>query len=96
MSILHLENTELQEFDGSYTEYNYALLEKKIELQEIAAEEQAEIAHYKEEIVSLKQQLKQQLQIHKILIPNKDMDFLGLPSFFYQILRRLYIVGSVV
>ena len=42
--ILHLENTELQEFDGSYTEYNYALLEKKIELQEIVAEEQAEIA----------------------------------------------------
>ena len=42
--ILHLENTDLQEFDGSYTEYNYALLEKKIELQEIVAEEQAEIA----------------------------------------------------
>ena len=41
--ILHLENTEIQEFDGSYTEYNYALLEKKIELQEIVAEEQAEI-----------------------------------------------------
>lgn len=41
--ILHLENTELQEFDGSYREYNYALLEKKVELQEIAAEEQAEI-----------------------------------------------------
>lgn len=42
--ILHLENTDLQEFDGSYTEYNYALLEKKIELQEIVAKEQAEIA----------------------------------------------------
>lgn len=42
--ILHLENTDLQEFDGSYTEYNYALLQKKIELQEIVAEEQAEIA----------------------------------------------------
>ena len=41
--ILHLENTDLQEFDGSYTEYNYALLQKKVELQEIAAEEQAEI-----------------------------------------------------
>ena len=42
--ILHLENTDLQEFDGSYTEYNYALLEKKVELQEIVAKEQAEIA----------------------------------------------------
>lgn len=42
--ILHLEDTDLQEFDGSYSEYNYALLQKKIELQEIVAEEQAEIA----------------------------------------------------
>ncbi len=42
--ILHLENTDIQEFDGNYNDYNYALLQKKIELQEIAAEEQEEIA----------------------------------------------------
>lgn len=42
--ILHLENTDIQEFDGNYIDYNYALLQKKIELQEIAAEEQEEIA----------------------------------------------------
>ena len=42
--ILHLENTDIQEFDGSYIDYNYALLQKKIELQEIVAEEQEEIA----------------------------------------------------
>ena len=41
--ILHLENTDIQEFDGNYTEYNFALLEKKIELQELAAADQEEI-----------------------------------------------------
>ena len=43
-NILHLEDTDIQEFDGNYIDYNYALLQKKIELQEIAAEEQEEIA----------------------------------------------------
>ena len=42
--ILHLENTDIQEFDGNYNDYNYALLQKKIELQEMVAEEQEEIA----------------------------------------------------
>lgn len=41
--ILHLENTDVQEFDGNYVDYNFALLQKKIELQEQAAAEQAEI-----------------------------------------------------
>lgn len=41
--ILHLENTELQEFNGRYIEYNFALLQNKIELQELAATDDAEI-----------------------------------------------------
>lgn len=41
--ILHLEDGELQEFDGDYITYNYMLLQKKIELQEQALEEQKEI-----------------------------------------------------
>lgn len=41
--ILHLEDTDIQEFDGSFVEYNFSLLAKKIELQEQAAKEQAEI-----------------------------------------------------
>ena len=41
--ILHLENTDIQEFDGNYIDYNFALLQKKIELQEMVAEEQEEI-----------------------------------------------------
>ena len=42
--ILHLENTDIQEFDRNYIDYNFALLQKKIELQEMVAEEQEEIA----------------------------------------------------
>lgn len=34
--IIHLENTYLQEFDGRYIDYNYSLLQSKIELQELA------------------------------------------------------------
>lgn len=41
--ILHLEQTELQEFEGRYIDYNFALLQKKIELQEQAAKEAEEI-----------------------------------------------------
>ena len=49
--ILHLENTDIQEFDGSYIEYNLALLQKKIELQELAKRDKDEIAR-NEEIVN--------------------------------------------
>ena len=41
--ILHLENTDIQEFDGNYVDYNFALLEKKIDLQEQALKDQEEI-----------------------------------------------------
>lgn len=41
--ILHLENKELQEFNGRYIEYNFELLQNKIELQELAAIDEEEI-----------------------------------------------------
>lgn len=41
--ILHLEDTDIQEFDGDYISYNFMLLQKKIELQEQALEEKQEI-----------------------------------------------------
>ena len=42
--ILHLENTEIQEFDGRYIDYNFSLLQRKIELQELAIADTEEIA----------------------------------------------------
>ncbi|GKX65310.1 ABC-F family ATP-binding cassette domain-containing protein [Inconstantimicrobium mannanitabidum] len=41
--IIHLENLELQEFDGSYIDYNFSLLQTKIELQELAIADNEEI-----------------------------------------------------
>lgn len=41
--ILHLENMEIQEFDGSYIDYNFSLLQTKIELQELAAADNEEL-----------------------------------------------------
>ena len=41
--ILHLENAEIQEFDGTYIEYNFAMLQMKIEQQELAAADLEEI-----------------------------------------------------
>ncbi|CAM3207422.1 ATP-binding cassette domain-containing protein [Paenibacillus lupini] len=41
--ILHLENMEIQEFDGRYIDYNFSLLQTKIELQELTVAEKEEI-----------------------------------------------------
>lgn len=45
--IMHLENSELQEFDGRYIDYNFSLLLKKIELQELAIFDAQEIERNK-------------------------------------------------
>ena len=41
--IIHLENMELQEFDGRYIDYNFSLLQRKIELQELAIADTEEL-----------------------------------------------------
>ena len=41
--ILHMENMDVQEFNGTYTEYNYELLAMKIDLEEAANADQVEI-----------------------------------------------------
>ncbi|MCR8642966.1 ATP-binding cassette domain-containing protein [Paenibacillus sp. N1-5-1-14] len=52
--IIHLENKELQEFDGRYIDYNFSLLQTKIEMQEIAVAEQEEIERYDSVIDNLR------------------------------------------
>ncbi len=58
--ILHLENRELQEFDGSYVDYNFSLLQRKIELQELAAADTEEL----ERNENLIDQLRSKATIH--------------------------------
>jgi ATP-binding cassette subfamily F protein 3 len=45
--IIHLENKELQEFDGRFIDYKLSLLQTKIELQELAAADTEEIERNK-------------------------------------------------
>jgi ATP-binding cassette subfamily F protein 3 len=45
--IIHLENKQLQEFNGRYIEYKLSLLQTKIELQELAAADTEEIERNK-------------------------------------------------
>ena len=52
--IWHLENTDLQEFEGNFREYNFSLLQRKIELQEAAAKDIAEIARVSEMVERLR------------------------------------------
>lgn len=52
--IIHLENTQLQEFDGGYMEYNLSLLQKKIELQELAVADAEEIERNKKMVDKLR------------------------------------------
>lgn len=52
--IIHLENKELQEFDGRYIDYNFSLLEEKIELQELAQADTDEIERNDAMIIRLR------------------------------------------
>lgn len=52
--IIHLENMELQEFDGRYMDYNFALLLRKIELQELAQADNEEIARNEHVVTNLR------------------------------------------
>lgn len=52
--VIHLENKEIQEFDGSYIDYNFSLLQTKIELQELAAADTEEIERNEEIIDRLR------------------------------------------
>ncbi|MDY3240139.1 MAG: ATP-binding cassette domain-containing protein [Anaerovoracaceae bacterium] len=52
--ILHLENTDLQEFDGNYTEYRCSILREKLRLRIQNLEEQEEIARTEQMVERLR------------------------------------------
>lgn len=53
--IIHIENTRLREFDGSYPDYHFSLLQYKIERQEAADADQQEIDRNTEVVNKLRQ-----------------------------------------
>ena len=54
--IWHLENADLQEFEGNFLEYNFNLLQKKIELQQAAAVGAAEVQRANEMVERLRKE----------------------------------------
>lgn len=52
--MIHLENTEIQEFDGRYMDYNFSLLQTKIELQELTIAEEEEMVRNEKIIHNLR------------------------------------------
>lgn len=52
--ILHLEDKQLQEFEGTYIEYNLYLLKRKIELQELAYADSVEIERNRKVVEKLR------------------------------------------
>ncbi|QGQ99827.1 ABC transporter ATP-binding protein [Paenibacillus psychroresistens] len=52
--IIHLENTEIQEFDGRYMDYNFSLLQTKIELQELTIADDEKIERNENLIINLR------------------------------------------
>ncbi|MEK4059558.1 MULTISPECIES: ABC-F family ATP-binding cassette domain-containing protein [unclassified Paenibacillus] len=52
--IMHLENMEIQEFNGRYIDYNFSLLQTKIELQELTIAEDEEIERNESIIINLR------------------------------------------
>lgn len=54
--VWHLEDKDLQEFDGNFREYNFSLLKKKIELQEAATADEAEIQRATEMVEKLRKE----------------------------------------
>ena len=53
--IIHLENMELQEFEGRYIDYNFSLLQTKIELQELNVVDDEEIKRNEILIIKLRE-----------------------------------------
>ena len=53
--IWHLENGDLQEFEGNFTQYNYSRLQKKIELQLASIADEAEIQRITELVERLRE-----------------------------------------
>lgn len=54
--IWHLENADLQEFDGNFAQYQYARLRKKIEMQQASAKGEAEIQRATEMVERLRKE----------------------------------------
>lgn len=80
--IWHLENADLQEFDGNFRAYNLSLLQKKIDLQEAAAKDLGEIQRVTELVERLRDEAT------KIVDPLKGRTLKGKVSYLERLQAR--------
>ena len=80
--IWHLENGDLQEFDGNYTEYKLALLQTKIEAQETRQKEEAEIGRLEAMVERLRDAAEE------VIDPAKGRTLRGKVAFMERLKAR--------
>jgi len=75
--IWHLENGDLQEFDGSFTEYNHARLQKKIDLQLAALNDEEEIRRVSELVERLRDEASEVAEAQRGRTLKGKVSYLG-------------------
>ena len=80
--IWHLENGDLQEFDGNFTEYKLALLRTKIENQEAGQKEEAEIQRLEAMVERLRE------AADEVIDPAKGRTLRGKVAFMERLKAR--------
>lgn len=80
--IWHLENADLQEFEGNFAQYQYALLRKKIELQEAANADAAEIQRTSEMVERLRKEATE------VIDPLRGRTLKGKVSYLGRLMAR--------
>ena len=80
--IWHLENGDLQEFDGSFTQYSYSRLQKKIDLQLAAIEDENEVQRITELVERLREDATE------VIDPQLGRTLKGKVSYLNRLLSR--------
>ena len=80
--IWHLENGDLQEFDGSFTEYSYSRLQKKIDIKLASLEDEDEIQRISELVERLREDATE------VIDPQIGRTLKGKVSYLNRLLSR--------
>ena len=80
--IWHLENGDLQEFEGSFTEYSYSRLQKKIDLQLAALDDEEEVRRITEMVERMRDDASE------VIDPQLGRTLKGKVSYLNRLLSR--------
>ena len=80
--IWHLENCDLQEFEGNFTEYNYSRLQKKIDLQMAAISDEEEVQRLNDMVERLRKDATE------VVDPSLGRTLKGKVSYLNRLLSR--------